>query len=316
MFLFIIEVMAENIANNNLNLIKWIYALSQSSIYFFLIIYFYEITGSYFLSGNIMILKAIIQSIAEVPTGIISDKFLGRKNSYLVATFLDFLSYVFYILGSFNYIFLIIGRIFMGLGTALSSGNRNALLYDSLRDEEKEQEFHQYFSKCQMYQYFWFGLFLLASGALAHYYGTIYVVYFCAIQRFIAFLIGFFLKEPKVHVEQKNVYKNNSVQHLNASIKAFIENKYLFLIGITYILKRGFILGTNRFNATFYTLLIPMNMLGVVTSISLIVHSVVSKYSHSFTNKFGKLKALLYIEIFAIPLQLLAYFFLILYLLY
>ena len=111
------------------------------------------------------------------------------------------------------------------------------------------------------------------SGFLANFLGIIWVVYFCIIQKTINVILGLLLKEPHSYKNHKQNYNLNPFEHLKAAIKGLNKNKQIFYITISNILKNGFIFGIDRFNATFYKQFISFNMLGILTSFSLLFHS-------------------------------------------
>ncbi len=293
----------------NMKLLKWLFALINTPLSFFAVIYFYQVTGSYFITGNLIVLGALSHAVMEVPTGIISDKFLGRKGSFIAGAVCLSLTFAFYILGSINYLFLIPARIFFGMGKAFNSGNTTSLLYDTLRDGGREKDYHKVFSKHQVRQYFYRSFSLFVAGVLAKYFGVIVVVYYCLVQRLITVFLGMFLKEPRSHREHTKSYNLNTLQHLKAACREFRNNRHLFFMGLTRVFKNGFMFGLDRFNGPFYKQFLPFDVFGALLGVSLFVHAYIAKYSERITRKIGYLKTFLYIEYFTVPLQIIAYLF-------
>ncbi len=293
----------------NMKLLKWVFALINTPLSFFAVIYFYQVTGSYFVTGNLVVLGALTHAIMEVPTGIVSDKFLGRKGSYIAGSVCLSLTFAFYVLGSINYLFLIPARIFFGTGKAFNSGNTTSLLYDTLRDGGREKDYHKIFSKHQVRQYFYRSFSLFVAGILAKYFGVIMVVYYCLAQRLITVFLGCFLKEPRIHKEHKKSYDLNTWQHLKAACREFRKNRHLFLMGLTRVFRSGFIFGLDRFNGPFYKQFLAFDVFGALLGVSLFINAYVAKYSELITKKIGYLKTFLYAEYFTVPLQVIAYLF-------
>lgn len=115
--------------------------------YFFSTLYFYAPVGTLYLRGKelsyvqINSLWGIIVGtmfLTEVPTGILADR-LGRKRSINVALALQVLGEVVYIFADSYWPFALAAMI-GGLGFAFSSGCVEALAYDSLKTEGREDE--------------------------------------------------------------------------------------------------------------------------------------------------------------------------------
>lgn len=75
---------------------------------------------------------------AEVPTGILADK-IGRKLSIIIALALQLLGEVLFVFAD-NYATFIFISIIAGLGFCFASGCIEALVYDSLKEKNKQNE--------------------------------------------------------------------------------------------------------------------------------------------------------------------------------
>ncbi len=171
-----------------------------------------------------------------------------------------------------------------------------------------KKEYHAFLGKHHSYKYYYWSFSLFVAGFLAHYLGIIWVVYYCILQRIINTILGFFIREPISHKETID----NSVpskKHLKKAVLGFIKNKELGLLAITSILRNGFIFGVERFSSNFYKLFLPYNWIGILTGISLFIHSFVARFSERITRKFGAKNTFLFVEYFSIPIQMIAYYF-------
>ncbi len=115
--------------------------------YFFSTLYFYIPVGTLYLRGRglsyvqINSLWGIIVAtmfLTEVPTGMLADR-LGRKRSINVALALQVLGEVVFVFAD-SYWFFAVASVIGGLGFAFSSGCVEALVYDSLKSEGREEE--------------------------------------------------------------------------------------------------------------------------------------------------------------------------------
>lgn len=115
------------------------------------ILYFTSITNSITLGMSIFSIGMLSTAILEIPTGAISDK-MGRKPTIILGTVVSFLYVLLYAIGNQYYI-LALGAIFEGLERALFSGNNEALLYDTLKQLKKEEQYHKYLGKTNSMYY-------------------------------------------------------------------------------------------------------------------------------------------------------------------
>jgi len=107
------------------------------------IVPFYESNG---LSlQDVMTLKAVY-SIAivvfEIPSGYMAD-LLGRKNTLVLGAILGTAGYVFYLF-SFGFGGFMAAEIILGAGISMISGADSALLYDTLAEHNKEDQYTKY----------------------------------------------------------------------------------------------------------------------------------------------------------------------------
>ena len=108
-----------------------------------IVVLFYEDNG--LEMRHIFILQGIysISIVAlEIPSGYLADAW-GRKYALIIGSILGFLGFLTY---SFSYGFLgfLIAEIILGLGQSLISGADSALLYDSLLESGKKEEYIRY----------------------------------------------------------------------------------------------------------------------------------------------------------------------------
>ncbi|MHA1541068.1 MAG: MFS transporter [Alphaproteobacteria bacterium] len=292
----------------NLKVLSWIIALQNSPLAFFETIFFMMVTDSYLITMNLFLVIKLTLAISEVPTGIISDRFLGRKWTYLAGSFSLIISFIFYVLGWYNYQFLFIGAVFQSIGTAFNSGNTTALLHDNLKKIGEDKNYSKYLGAFGSVKFIYLGISLIVSGLLAHYFHILYVIYFIGLQRFITFSVGFFLKDITTYHKEKISF-SGAIAHLIKAIKLFRTNKRLRLLAMISVLERGFIGSPRRLSRVFFKMFLPFSMFGLFMAGNLFIQSFASHFAHSIIKKFGYLKTFLKCDFFSIPLQAVGYIF-------
>src|SRR6185369_2488809 len=133
--------------------------------------------------------------LLEIPTGVVADKY-GRKHSVALGSITLAVAFILYGTIPRFEMFLVCEFLF-GLGYALISGAGDALLYDTLKDEDRENETKQIFGKSQSIG--------LASGIIATIAGSIIASQFglnipmilSAIPVVIAAIFIWSIKEPR-----------------------------------------------------------------------------------------------------------------------
>ncbi|WP_420645493.1 MFS transporter [Candidatus Leptofilum sp.] len=117
---------------------------------FFSSLYLYGHVGTIYLQArHLSLLQAssigsiivITIFLAELPTGILADR-IGRKKSIVMALFLQFLGELLYLFAS-SYLAFVGIAILAGIGFAFSSGCVEALIYDSLPKDNREDRMKQ-----------------------------------------------------------------------------------------------------------------------------------------------------------------------------
>ena len=125
----------------------------------------YALHGALFILPTLMLFYAfkgvsmgdflLIQGIAnlsifvlEIPTGYIGDLF-SRKKTLIIGTLFWILGYLFWIFGS-GFAIILLGELIWSMAIAFISGTLEAYLYDLLKKNHKEKNFHKKYAKMKM----------------------------------------------------------------------------------------------------------------------------------------------------------------------
>ena len=101
--------------------------------------------GDFFLIQGISNLSIFVM---EIPTGYIGDLF-SRKKSLIIGTLFWVIGYLFWIFGS-GFAIILTGELIFSLAIAFISGTLEAYLYDLLKKNHKEANFHKKYAKMRM----------------------------------------------------------------------------------------------------------------------------------------------------------------------
>ncbi len=154
---------------------------------------------------DLFLLHAIYSAIifiVEVPSGYMADVW-GRKNSMLLGLLLGVTGFTFYSFGTGFYGFLM-AEIALGIGEGFISGTDSALLYDTLLQQKKQQQYIKYEGRITgggnlAEALAGFVVTLMALNTLRGYY------YLQTVITAIGFIAAWFLIEPKMHTHRDEI---------------------------------------------------------------------------------------------------------------
>lgn len=250
-----------------------------------LIIYFAQVTGSYALGMSLFSVAMVSSALFEVPTGIFSD-YIGRKKTMVLGATCAVLSITFYAIGM-NYWILFIGALFEGLQRAWYSGNNDALLYETLSNSNKKDDYDHYLGKTSAMFQVAAAVGIIIGGFIAVWSFSL-VMWLSVIPQVICLIISLFIAEPARQSDQSS----NIYSHLVIAAKKIWVNRKLKLLSTNSII--GFAVGesTYQFRAAFVNTLWPLWAVGFSKVLSSIGAAVSYWYSGKLIRKVGVFRLL------------------------
>lgn len=277
----------------NIKLLAWFNFFTDFKLYGPLaIIYFSQVTGSYALGTSIFSAVMISSAIFEVPTGILSD-FLGRKKTLALGALSSAVSIIFYA-SALSYVVLLAGAVMEGLSRSLYSGNNEALLHDTLKQEGSKKNYHHFLGKLSSMFQVALAISALMGGIVAQFNFAL-VFWISVIPQIICLLLSLQIIEPKIHTRDQsgNIYK-----HLKESIILFFKNPKLRLISLSSILSYGFGEASYQFRGAFFVSIWPIWAIGIAGMLSNLGATLGYYFSGKVIDKFGAFKSLLWGSIY------------------
>lgn len=276
----------------NINLLKWHNFFLDFRFHGpIAIIYFAQVTGSYALGLAIFSIASVSSTIFEVPTGILSDH-IGRKKTIIFGSAASILAISSYAIAN-TFLILIIGAIFEGLASSFFSGNNDALLYDTLKQQKQTKKFSEKLGKISSMFQAGLGISALIGGFIASY-SLKLVMYASIFPQVICFLIAFYFIEPKIHSKE---ISGNIFNSLNVAWKGFVSNIKLKKLSIASILDYGIGETNHQFKPAFIQLLWPTWALGIARASDHVFAFLGYHYSGKIIKKFKALKTLFSLHI-------------------
>lgn len=290
-------------ASRNIALLKWHGFATDFSLWAPLaIIYFAKVTGSYMLGLAVFSATMLSAAIWELPTGIFSDYF-GRKMTLVAGSAAYMLSVLAYALsGSFGG--LIIGAVLEGLGRAFYSGNNEALVYDNLAAEGKENEYAEHTGKIgAMGQ--WAAAISAILTSLTAIVSLRLVIWLSVIPQILCVLLALALTESrKVSPIEGNVFS-----HTKMALKLFKTNVKLRWLSIASIVEYGIGESSYQFQSAFVALLWPVWAIGLARVLSSVGAAISFRYAGKIINKFKAINILLFDSLYSRLTSLIALIF-------
>ena len=235
----------------NVRLLGWFNFCNDFRIYGpVMVVYFAQVTGSYADAVLILAIAKIGSSLFELPTGVFSD-FVGRRKTLLSGQIANILCIAAYGAGS-SFTLLAIGALLEGLSFSLFSGNQDAFLYDTLKDEEAQQEFAEYQGRLSAMFQAALAVSALVSAVVLLWLPLRSLFWLSLVPQTVGLIIGFQTTEP---VRHDRVVETNLLAHLRDALVPFRRDVKLRDVSIAAML--GFALGEAKhmfFPAYFATL--------------------------------------------------------------
>ena len=265
-----------------------------SLIYFFSSLYFYlPVLTIYYLQkglnflqiGSLWGITTITIFLSEIPTGIMADK-LGRKTSIVLAMLFQLIGEVLFLFSS-NYLHFVIISIIAGIGFAFQSGCIQALVYDFLKDEKREQDMKKVWGNITALGQvgFIFGAFVCSFIVTSTQTPKISLaIIMTIISVLIALIISLLLKEP---ISKYKHIEKSPVELLKKSIQLISVNASLRRIIFFGILTTPFLAFLNNFQPPYFDLShVPLFWLGVSRSIAGIIALFCLRYAYRLEDIF------------------------------
>jgi len=228
----------------------------------------------------VQIFFAIALIVIEIPSGYFSD-FFGRKQSLVLAAFFGFLGQAIYFLAQ-SFGGFLLGELFLALSAGFLSGTDSALLYDTLKDEGREQDYVAYEGRILSLR--------TASESVAALLSSVFLLYtdfhglfFIEMIVMLALLpIAFSIKIPK-HKQQRP--QKNILQIARFALHENKKLRYLNLYGAVLSASTlTFVWFAQPFWKSVHT---PIIYFGVIWALANILVSISALFAHRLDRYFS-----------------------------
>lgn len=273
--------------SKNINLLKWYNFFYDFRPYEAIaVIYFAQVAHSYALGLAAFSIAAIADSVLELPMGYISDR-IGRKKTVILGSLASVVALSLYSLAD-SFALLAVGALCNGLARACITGNNDALLYDTLKQQGRSEEFPEMHGKISAMFELGLGISALVASLLTHH-SLRPVMVVSVFPQIICVLLALCFIEPIVRAEE---VAENLHTHLRGAIKALIANVKLRKLSAAYVLDYAVGQAAYDFKPAFNALVWPAWALGIARALDSVLGFLGFHFAGVVMTKFGAFKAL------------------------
>ncbi len=248
-----------------------------------IIVLFYEKHGLGL--GDIFLLKSIysiVLVIFDIPTGYLADSW-GRRNCLLTGCLLAFGGFVCY---SFSDTFMafLFAEILLGIGQSMVSGADSAMLYDTMVQYKREDEYLKYEGRVTMIGNF--------SEAFAGVCGGLLATYSLRLPFYVQSLIAFTGIPAALALHDYNI--KTKITHPIANILKIIHHSLIINKKLCYDIMFSGVIGAATLTMAWFVqpLLIridmPTGMYGIIWTILNLVAGIAALYSDQLCCRLGR----------------------------
>lgn len=219
---------------------------------------------------------SIIQLVLEIPSGYLSDRW-GRKPTTILGTFSKAAGAGIMCLGS-NFWMFLGGITLLATGSSLYSGTVEALLYDSLLEEGKEEKYREIEGHRGFIQFGTEAVASILGGLLA-----LIALRASMIATFCFFCIGPFIAVTLVEPQRHKIQETRHLRAMWEVCKDAIIHKPAIrsIIALNSVLL-SIAFGLYWFTQPYQELVgLPLALFGVMHMIIVATHAIASKYTHA-----------------------------------
>jgi len=183
--------------------------------------------------GELALIEAVMQGsqlLSELPTGAIAD-LLGKKTSVIIGRVISVLSLFLYASAT-SFAGFVIYAIISGIGDSFISGAKDALLYDSLKEDGRDNQYMKINSKLSLIFQLSFAAAILLGGVLSLW-GYTTAIYASVLSYSTVLVLSFWLREP--HLDTEKFTLPRYIRQFREGFRELFKSPYVRDISLFYI---------------------------------------------------------------------------------
>lgn len=245
-----------------------------------IVIVFNAFLGNYTTSMSVLSIMSLAVIIMEFPTGILGD-LAGKKAAAIMGAICNLIGIALWALFPVYWSFLV-GAFFLGTATAFFSGNNEALLYDSLKEKNLQEEFHAYLGKTSYTMQFALVFTAVISTILAKYSMRL-VLILSVFPQIISVIIAFTFVDTGYKSQVKNPFL-----HVSKAFVKITKNPKLIGLILAKSIQDGLSSSSYQLQAAYFNCLCPLWFIGILRGLSNILGAMSFYFSDKILKKIPK----------------------------
>lgn len=247
----------------NIKLLKWdnffggLWPLSTLAV-----VYFQTITQSYALAMAVFSLCSLSATLTEIPTGILSDK-IGRRKTLIWSGITIFLCFVLWAwAGEINQVWMLfVGAFLWGISNSLLSGTDEALIYETMEELGRKEDFDILFSKSGGWNQIGSGISALLAAITVYFFSLQTLAWISVVLVSGQLAIAFLYIEPK-----RTLLSNHTttIKHFLIAFRQLWRHKKLRFYALMQMMDNSIKFSSYRFESVYYESLIPLWLVNIV----------------------------------------------------
>lgn len=266
------------ISTKNVRQLYWISLFSGVNLLESIVTLFYFSLGLNYTNILIVLLCFSISiMLFEVPTGIFADKY-GAKKSLLAGTLVKALSLILLLLANHEW-YVYMSQVLSGMAAAFFSGSLEALLYESLKEDDREEEMTKVYGKIEGASMIPKMIGLIVGAWVAKDLTPMQFAILIGLNLLFVLLQIFFVLRIIEPPSLEN-YRDQPWSHVKKGTREILANpNLLFLFANVTIVFISTYVFTNFEQPWFQKLDFPVEALGIVFAFGYLVSYLVSTYA-------------------------------------
>jgi len=250
------------------------------------ILYYAQVSGSFAAGMSVFSATMLASVLLELPTGVLSD-WMGRKKTMVLGSVLAVLSVACYAAASGIWL-LIVGAVLEGAARAFFSGNNNALLFDSLKDDGREDRLHDFLGTLGAYGQFALAVSALLGSLIAQDSFRLVMAASVAPQA-AALVLSLLVPEP---VRRERADGPGPFRLFAEAVRRFFGNRRILAVGGANMVSNALGEACYQFSSAFIATLWPVWAIGIARTLSNFGAAVSFKLSGRLIDRFKELPLL------------------------